>query len=82
MAKQEVTSADDVRRIVSKYRPPRLTPEERAQRDTDIAQARADGMTVAQTAEKFGIDKGNVSRAVQRHEARRAAPETDRKSVV
>lgn len=82
MAKQEVTSADDVRRIVSKYRPPRLTPEERAQRDADIAQARADGMTVAQTAEKFGIDKGNVSRAVQRHESRRAAPETAASSSV
>ena len=76
MTTEQVTSADDVRRIVSKYRPPRLTPEERTQRDADIAQARADGMTVTEAAEKFGLDKGNVSRAVQRHEARRAAAAT------
>lgn len=50
-----------------------LTPEQRAERDAAIAEARANGMGVEAAAELFSIDKANITRAVQRNEKRMRA---------
>lgn len=50
-----------------------MTPQQREQRDADIAAARAEGIGVVAVGEMFGVSQGTVSKAVARYKAKAAA---------
>ncbi|MGO3035227.1 MAG: hypothetical protein ACTIIQ_08755 [Corynebacterium variabile] len=50
-----------------------MTPQQREQRDADIAAARAEGIGVVAVGEMFGVSQGTVSKAVARYKAKATA---------